>query len=190
MVAAIDCTGHGVPGAIMSIVGHNAIAQTVNELNITQPDKVLVSMNTIIKKILHQDAKSDIRDGMDMALCTFDRKTHTLEYSGANNPIYIMSDGKLNIIKASKLTVGSIQAEVHSLPENHSIQLKKGDCFYIFSDGYADQFGGKNNKNSRQAECRNCLFLLIMSRCRSRKNSYTKPFRIGREIMNRWMMSW
>ncbi|MGZ6555074.1 MAG: PP2C family protein-serine/threonine phosphatase, partial [Bacteroidia bacterium] len=69
MVAAIDCTGHGVPGALLSIVGHNAINQTVNELGITQPSKVLDSMNTIIKKILHQDKGSDIRDGMDMALC-------------------------------------------------------------------------------------------------------------------------
>jgi serine phosphatase RsbU (regulator of sigma subunit) len=157
MVAAIDCTGHGVPGALLSVVGYNAIAQTVNELKITKPDDVLISMNTIIKKILHQDAKSDIRDGMDMALCTFDKKTNVLEYSGANNPIYIVSDGKLNVIKASKLTVGSIQEEVHSLPKHHSIQLKKNDCFYIFSDGYADQFGGKDNKKFKTSRMQELL---------------------------------
>lgn len=157
MVAAIDCTGHGVPGALLSIVGYNAIAQTVNEMNIIKPDEVLISMNTIIKKILHQDAKSDIRDGMDMALCTFDRKTNMLEYSGANNPIYIVSDNKMNIVKASKLTIGSIQEEVHSPPEHHSIQLKKGDCFYIFSDGYADQFGGKDNKKFKTSRMQELL---------------------------------
>lgn len=157
MVAAIDCTGHGVPGALMSIVGYNAIAQTVNELNITKPDDVLISMNAIIKKILHQDAKSDIRDGMDMALCTFDRKSNTLEYSGANNPIYIVSDGKMSVVKASKLTIGSIQEEVNYLPEHHSVSLKKGDCFYIFSDGYADQFGGKDNKKFKTSRMQELL---------------------------------
>jgi len=157
MVAAIDCTGHGVPGALLSIVGYNAIAQTVNEMNILKPDEVLISMNKIIKKILHQDTNSDIRDGMDMALCTFDRKTNTLEYSGANNPIYIVSDGHMSIVKASKLTIGSIQEEVHYLPEHHSIQLKKGDCFYIFSDGYADQFGGKDNKKFKTSRMQELL---------------------------------
>jgi serine phosphatase RsbU (regulator of sigma subunit) len=157
MVAAIDCTGHGVPGALLSIVGYNAIAQTVNEMNITKPDDVLISMNSIIKKILHQDSRSDIRDGMDMALCTFDRKTGILEYSGANNPIYIVSDGKMQVVKASKLTIGSIQEEVRYLPEHHSIQLKKGDCFYIFSDGYADQFGGKDNKKFKTSRMQELL---------------------------------
>jgi serine phosphatase RsbU (regulator of sigma subunit) len=160
MVAAIDCTGHGVPGALMSIVGYNAIAQTVNELNITKPDQVLISMNSIIKKILHQDAKSDIRDGMDMALCTFDRVTNVLEYSGANNPIYIVSDRKMIVVKATKLTVGSIQEEVNYLPENHIIPLKKGDCFYIFSDGYADQFGGKDNKKFKTSRLQELLLAI------------------------------
>jgi serine phosphatase RsbU (regulator of sigma subunit) len=157
MVAAIDCTGHGVPGALLSIVGYNAIDHTVNELNITKPDEVLISMNTIIKKILHQDVKSDIRDGMDMALCTFDRNTKVLEYSGANNPIYIVSEGKMSVVKATKLTIGSIQEEVHYLPEHHSIQLKKDDCFYIFSDGYADQFGGTDNKKFKTSRMQELL---------------------------------
>ena len=157
MVAAIDCTGHGVPGALLSIVGHNAISQTVNELGITQPSKVLDSMNTLIKKILHQDKGSDIRDGMDMSLCTFDKNTNMLEYSGANNPVYIISDGKLSIIKGSKLTVGSMEEEKVEPPLNHSIQLKKGDCFYLFSDGFADQFGGKDNKKFKTSRFQELL---------------------------------
>jgi serine phosphatase RsbU (regulator of sigma subunit) len=160
MVAAIDCTGHGVPGALLSIVGHNAINQSVNEMGITKPAEVMHSMNTIIKKILHQDKGSDIRDGMDMALCTFDKSTNTLEYCGANNPIYIVSDGKLNIIKASKLTVGSLQEDVKANPENHSIPMKKGECFYIFSDGYADQFGGTDNKKFKTGRMQELLLSL------------------------------
>lgn len=144
-VAAIDCTGHGVPGALLSIVGHNAINQTVIESGIIQPSKILSSMDDIIRKILNQDNGTDIKDGMDMSLCTYDKITGILEYSGANNPLYIISDKKLSVIKASKLTVGSFHEQNNS-PENHSIQLKKGDCFYIFSDGLADQFGGTKNK--------------------------------------------
>ncbi|MCE3280569.1 MAG: protein serine/threonine phosphatase [Bacteroidetes bacterium] len=157
VVAAIDCTGHGVPGALLSIVGHNAIAKTVNEMNITKPNDILISMNSIIKKILHQDANSDIRDGMDMALCTFDKATNTLEYSGANNPIYIITEGQMKVVKATKLTIGSIQEEVKYLPEHHSIPLKKGDCFYIFSDGYADQFGGADNKKFKTSRMQDLL---------------------------------
>jgi serine phosphatase RsbU (regulator of sigma subunit) len=160
MVAAIDCTGHGVPGALLSIVGHNAINQSVNELGITKPSEVMASMNTIIKKILHQDKGSDIRDGMDMALCTFDRNTNILEYCGANNPIYIVSEGKLNVIKASKLTVGSLQEDVKAKPENHTLSLKKGDSFYIFSDGYADQFGGSDNKKFKTSRMQELLLSL------------------------------
>ena len=107
VVAAIDCTGHGVPGALLSIVGHNAISQTINGLGVTQPDRVLVSMNTIVKKVLKQDGKTELHDGMDMALCRFNKQTHVLEYAGANNPLYIVSEGKLSIIKASKLSIGT-----------------------------------------------------------------------------------
>ncbi len=157
MVAAVDCTGHGVPGALLSVVGHNALHQTVNELGITQPSNVLDSMNTIIKNILHQDKESDIKDGMDMALCTFNKETMTLEYAGANNPLYIVSDKVLNIVKPSRLTVGSVEESVVAPPQNHSIKLKKGDCFYIFSDGYADQFGGPNNKKFKTSRLQELL---------------------------------
>lgn len=160
IAAAIDCTGHGVPGALLSIVGHNAINQTVNELGITQPSKILDSMNLIIKKILNQDNGTEIKDGMDMALCTYDKMTGILEYAGANNPLYVISEKKLNVIKASKLTVGSIQEQITNSPINHSIQLKKGDCFYIFSDGYADQFGGEKNKKFKTSLLKNLLLSL------------------------------
>lgn len=176
LVSAIDCTGHGVPGALLSIVGHNAINQTINELKITQPDKVLVSMNTLIKKILHQDAKSDIRDGMDMALCKFNKSTSTLEYAGANNPIYIVSDGKLSVIKASKLTVGSLQEEVNAAPQNHSIPLKRGDSFFIFSDGYADQFGGIDNKKFKTSRMQELLLSINNQPLKAQKKLFQEAF--------------
>ncbi len=179
IMAAIDCTGHGVPGALLSIVGHNAINQTVNELGIRQPSKILNSMNTIIKKILHSDEGSGIRDGMDMALCTYDKTTGILEYAGANNPLYIVSENKLTIIKASKLTVGSIESIVTEGPLNHSIQLKKGDCFYIFSDGYADQFGGADNKKFKTSLLKDMLQSL-------NNNSMTEQKKIISDTLKKW----
>jgi serine phosphatase RsbU (regulator of sigma subunit) len=160
IIAAIDCTGHGVPGALLSIVGHNAINQTVNELGITKPSLILESMNTIIKKVLNNDEATDIKDGMDMALCAYDKATGLLEYAGANNPLYIISEKKLRIIKACKATIGTIQMELNDPIVNHSIQLKKGDCFYIFSDGYADQFGGEKNKKFKTSNLRDLLLSL------------------------------
>jgi serine phosphatase RsbU (regulator of sigma subunit) len=177
MVAAVDCTGHGVPGALLSIVGHNAINQTVNELGIIQPAKVLDSMNTIIKKILHQDKGSDIRDGMDMALCTFDKTTNTLEYAGANNPVFLLSEGKLNVIKGSKLTVGSMEEDKTEPPVNHSVQLKKGDCFYIFSDGYVDQFGGKDNKKFKTNRFQELLISINTQSMPEQEKSISNAFK-------------
>lgn len=160
IIAAIDCTGHGVPGALLSIVGHNAINQTVNESGITEPAKILDSMNTIIKNILNRDEGRDIKDGMDMALCTYDKTTGRLEYAGANNPLYVVSEKKLSITKASKVTIGTIGEHSVDGPVNHSIQLKKGDCFYIFSDGYADQFGGPKNKKFKSSQLQKLLLSL------------------------------
>ncbi len=157
LVAAIDCTGHGVPGALLSIVGYNAINQTVNELGITQPSKVLDYMNKIIKKVLNQDKENQIRDGMDMALYSFDKGTNTLEFSGANNPLYIVSEGKLTIIKPSRVTVGGIEDSRKDSITNHTMQVKKGDCIYVFSDGYADQFGGNDNKKFKTSRLQELL---------------------------------
>lgn len=157
IVSALDCTGHGVPGALLSIVGHNAIDKTINELGFTKPSEIMESMNTIIKNVLHQDSGSNIKDGMDMAICTFDKETFILEYAGANNPLYLISNGELTIIKASKLTVGTIEEHVKEPPTNNVIQLKKGDCFYLFSDGFADQFGGEKNKKFKSSRLQELL---------------------------------
>lgn len=156
-VAAIDCTGHGIPGALLSIIGHNAINKSINELKIRQPATIMDSMNNTVKKVLHQEEGSNLRDGMDMALCNLNRKTGALQYAGANNNLYIVSDNKLSIVKASKLTVGTVEEHITEPPINHSLQLKKGDCFYIFSDGYADQFGGIDNKKFKSVRFQELL---------------------------------
>lgn len=146
IMGVMDCTGHGVPGALLSIIGHHAINKTIHELKITRPSEILDSVNSIIKTTLRQDYISDIKDGMDMALCTLDTKTNIMEYSGANSNLYIVSEDKLKVVKACKLTIGGVQEDVGGPPLNHCVQLKKGDCFYLFSDGYAHQFGIETHK--------------------------------------------
>jgi serine phosphatase RsbU (regulator of sigma subunit) len=92
VIAAVDCTGHGVPGALLSIVGHNALQQTVMEQNILEPAEVLTTMDGLIRKMLHQDGSGMIKDGMDMALCVYDKVSSVLNYCGANNPLYVVSE--------------------------------------------------------------------------------------------------
>ena len=156
VIAAADCTGHGVPGALLSIVGNNALSKTVNDLAIIRPDAILNSINELVKRNLQQDKSKEIRDGMDIAVCAFDKKTLLLEYAGANNPLYIVSEGVIRKINASRFSIG-VTEEIVSLHVNHTIQLKKGDCFYIFSDGYADQFGGEKNKKFKTSMLRELI---------------------------------
>ncbi|MCW3077649.1 MAG: response regulator with CheY-like receiver, AAA-type ATPase, and DNA-binding domain [Bacteroidetes bacterium] len=176
IVGVMDCTGHGVPGALLSVVGHNAINKTINELGITQPSRVLDSVNTIIKNTLRQDKESDIKDGMDMALCTFDTITGVMEYSGANNNLYIVSEQKLKIVKACRLTIGSVQEDVPGPPLNHSVQLKQGDCLYLFSDGYAHQFGRENNKKFNTNRFQKLLLSIHKESMEKQKNIILSTF--------------
>jgi ligand-binding sensor domain-containing protein/serine phosphatase RsbU (regulator of sigma subunit) len=147
LVAAVDCTGHGVPGAFMSIIGHNGLNKIVREMKILKPGEILDKLNEEVYVTLHQNIElsEGVRDGMDIALIAYHRKKKKLEYSGAFNSLYLIRDGELTEYKADKFAIGS------SLTENnkyttHEIDLEKDDKVYIFSDGYADQFGGEKGK--------------------------------------------
>ncbi len=146
-VAAVDCTGHGVPGAFMSIVGYNLLNQAVNERGIYEPAKILDEMNNGLSKQLRQQGDSmTVRDGMDLSLCSFDIKTNVLQYAGANNSLWLVRNNELHIVKADKCPIGTYVGETLKSFTNHSIQLQEGDLIYLFTDGYADQFGGKDGK--------------------------------------------
>ena len=169
LFAAVDCTGHGVPGAFMSIVGHNLLDKIVGEYSITNPDKILNELNKGVSVALRQEVDSDtIKDGMDIALCSFNKKTSVLEYAGAYNPLYVVTKHQLKDtsgnelepnmtndeglmlfeVKSDRFPIGSYSEETKSFT-NHSFQLNKGDTVYLFSDGYADQFGGEKGKKFR-----------------------------------------
>lgn len=144
--AAVDCTGHGVPGAFMSLIGHNGLNQAVKERGKSRPSEVLKDLNTIAFEALHKDREQYlVRDGMDMALCAFDPQRNLLEYAGANCPLYIVRAGKVLAFSPDKNAIGSFDLNGKSFTD-HRIQLEPGDMVYIFSDGYADQFGGERGK--------------------------------------------
>ncbi len=145
MVIAADCTGHGVPGAFMSMLGVSLLNEIILNKRIIQPDQVLNVLREYIIQSLKQVVQtSGIKDGMDMCVCLIDFKKNKMQFAGANNPLWIFADGKLNEMKGDKMPVA-----IHdNMPPftNHVVDIKKGDTFYIFSDGYADQFGGPQQK--------------------------------------------
>lgn len=157
--AAVDCTGHGVPGAFMSIVGYNALNQALQ--NNDDPGSILDSLNKGVSKTLHNNAiGTTTKDGMDLALCCYDKKTRTLEYAGAFNPLYLIRDGEINQIKADKFAIGTYYEDSSKKYTNHTIQLQEQDYIYVFSDGYADQFGGPKGKKFMYKRFRDYLLTL------------------------------
>ncbi len=144
--AAVDCTGHGVPGAFMSLIGHNGLNQAVREQGRSRPSEVLKVLNKIAFDALHKDREEMmVRDGMDMALCNYDPQRMVLEYAGANSPLYLVRGEEVLRFTPDKRPIGSFDLEGHAFTD-HRIKLEQGDMVYIFSDGYADQFGGPRGK--------------------------------------------
>lgn len=161
LAAVIDCTGHGVPGAFLSILANDFLKQSVAEKNIQKPNEILDYLNENVSSHLNQQwSKNKIRDGMDIALIGIDYKKMKLYYSGANNPAYIFrkKEDKIEeiVIKATKQAIGSVN-EVIVKYELQVIDLVKGDTIYLFSDGYADQFGGPRNKKITYKSFRNTI---------------------------------
>ncbi|MFN6377802.1 MAG: SpoIIE family protein phosphatase [Flavobacteriales bacterium] len=153
--AAADCTGHGVPGAFMSLVGHNVL-NTVTKV-FTKPSQILNNANRLAVDVLRPvDGETYMRDGMDIALCTIDQKNMTLEFSGAHNPVYIIRNGELITVESDPFSIGSYINNEREFT-NHNVNLKEGDCLYIFSDGYADQFGGPKGKKFMRKRFRELL---------------------------------
>lgn len=163
-VLAADCTGHGVPGAIMSVIGYTSLEATIKADDYEDAGSFLDKLSENLTHTLMQSNNQIIKDGMDLGLCIIDLKNWILEYAGANNPMYFVRKKDYNIIedhikdnislenkdyylveiKATKQPIGYFENKVNF--NTHKIKIKEGDCFYLFSDGYADQFGGKNGK--------------------------------------------
>lgn len=155
--AAVDCTGHGVPGAFMSIVGSNLLKDAVNNTDYYAPSEIMDKLNEGVATTLHVGlSEKQTKDGMDMTLVAIDYKKMELQFAAAYNPLYIVRSGQLIQHKADKFPVGAFVGETRKFA-NSTIQLQKGDTVYIFSDGYADQFGGPKGKKFMAGTFRNLL---------------------------------
>lgn len=147
-IAVADCTGHGVPGAFMSMIGNDALNYVIMERGITKPSEILKALNDKFCASLRHDTQQETRDGMDIAICAIDKKNKTIQYAGAHRPLYIV-EGKtsfLKEIKASPVTVGRNLTTENPEFENHTLHYFDGDKIYLFTDGYTDQFGGADDE--------------------------------------------
>jgi phosphoserine phosphatase RsbU/P len=146
IIAVADCTGHGVPGAFMSILGVSFLNEIVNKAVTIRANEILNQLCGQVIKSLHQTGKDDeARDGMEMALCAIDFSKNKLQYSGAFRPLYLIRDGELKEFKGDTMPIGIYEEEDQSFT-NTEMMFKKDDIIYLFTDGYVDQFGGPERK--------------------------------------------
>jgi serine phosphatase RsbU (regulator of sigma subunit) len=158
LFGVIDCTGHGVPGALMSVIGMNLLNQAIKEKGITNPAEILNALDAGVYKSLRQYSDGAAKDGMDLSICCFNKKTFELAYAGAFNPCWIVSKAdtvyELNEIKADMKSIGLSMGMHHAGYNVKNIKLKKGDSIYLFSDGFSDQFGGPLGKKFKTSRFR------------------------------------
>jgi len=175
LFSAVDCTGHGVPGAMMSVIGLKSLTQAVQDKKLSQPADVLKYLDIAVNDTLRQSSDINaVKDGMDLALCNINFKTLLLQYAGAFNPVCIIRKNistdyqpkssrevfygtDLLEIKSDKFPIGSNADGVADTFTNHSFQLQKNDCVYIYTDGYADQFGGPKGKKFKYNQLKDVL---------------------------------
>ena len=157
IIAEVDCTGHGVPGAIMSMLGNDYLNQIINLQGITSPDLVLNELHKNIRTTLKQD-ETENRDGMDIALIVIDPTTKTIEFAGASSPLTIVQNGEMDILLSSELPIGGFQKDKERIFTKHTISYEQPITFYVFSDGFQDQFGGPKGRRFAKKKLRKLLY--------------------------------
>ncbi|MEQ9186785.1 MAG: SpoIIE family protein phosphatase [Cryomorphaceae bacterium] len=158
IIAAADCTGHGVPGALMSMIGSSLLNEIVNEKGITQPSEILLALKHGVIRALNKHPSSDqTKDGMDIAICSIPKTGNKFDYAGANNPLWMIRDGEIIDYRGDRQPVGIYGDNLDTPYTNHTIEIQDGDSVYIFSDGYADQFGGPSGKKFKYSQFKKLL---------------------------------
>jgi len=182
IVVAADCTGHGVPGAFMSMLGTSFLNEIVSKLDVIQSDVILNLLRENVIKTLSQgmkeDSKEEQKDGMDMALVSIDLEQMVLEFSGANNPLILIRDNEVFEYKPDKMPIGSYIKQNIPFTRNE-IKLQKDDVFYLFSDGFIDQFGGKQGRKYMKKKFKD--FLLCI---------HQHPMDTQNKLINEEMINW
>ncbi len=179
-IAAADCTGHGVPGALMSIVNYNLLNKAVLEKGLTDAGKILDGVNSWLTQSLHQSYQAaTVRDGMDLSLCVINKQTNQLNFAGAFNSIYIIKGNFLEEISPDKQPVGAYIEDNIRPFKSKFIQLNKNDVVYMFTDGYADQFGGEKGKKYKYKKLQALL-----------SEAHTLSFDIQKEMVSDSINTW
>jgi ligand-binding sensor domain-containing protein/serine phosphatase RsbU (regulator of sigma subunit) len=156
-MAVVDCTGHGVPGAFMSIIGHNSLNKVVREYGLTRPSAIVDQLNNEVMKALMQRHEKAINDGMDLALIAFNKKNFTLEFAGAYNPLYVVRQGEVFVYKGDRFPIGMTTMDEKKNFTNQPVDIRPGDMIYMCSDGYADQFGSADVKKYKSGNVKKLL---------------------------------
>jgi len=157
IISVADCTGHGVPGAFMSILGITLLSEIVNRGGYTSAGNILNQLRESVMKALNQTGQeNEQKDGIDMALCIINLETNQMEFSGAFNPVYVIKKNRLIEMRGDKMPIGIAALEENSFT-NHKLELEEGDNVYMFSDGFVDQFGGSDGKKFKYQPFRNLL---------------------------------
>jgi serine phosphatase RsbU (regulator of sigma subunit) len=156
-IAVVDCTGHGVPGAFMSIIGHNSLNKVVREYGLTRPSAIVDQLNIEVMKALLQRHEKAITDGMDLALIAFNKKNFTLEFAGAFNPLYLVRKGEVIVYRGDRNPIGMTTTDEKKNFTNHVVDIRPGDILYMCTDGYADQFGSSEVKKYKSANVKKLL---------------------------------
>ena len=179
--AVIDCTGHGVPGAFMSIIGYELLRNIINIKGIENPAEILNELNEDFSGIFNSEEENNysFRDGMDIGFCVIDCKKAILEYAGAFSSMYLLRDKSVSEIKGNRFSVGLMGDLIDEPFENHSMKLEKDDVIYLFSDGYPDQFGGEEGKKFKYRRFRHLLL-----------NIHRLPFRQQEKILDQSLIHW
>ena len=178
IIAVIDCTGHGVAGAFMTVIGNSILEQIVNEQNISNPGKILSKLDLKLMDMLRHKDSGNSQHGLDISICTVDKSNGKLTFAGAKRPVIYFQNGELEELKGSMSAIGDSYMD-NKVFEEHSMEIKAGDTFYMFSDGYPDQFGGAENKKFMTRNFKSLL-----------SSIHTHPMKEQEDIIENKMKEW
>lgn len=173
--SVVDCTGHGVPGAFVSLIANNALNKVVLEKHVVNPGEIINEVNTIITDLFMR-SEENIRDGMDMGICCWNKKNNTLEFSGAYHSLFLFSDNVLTEVKGNRESVGASIFNHKKNFINHKVEVSSGDLVYLSTDGFPDQFGGDQGKKLKWKGFRNLLTKIAKSPLNVQQNELTSFF--------------
>jgi serine phosphatase RsbU (regulator of sigma subunit) len=183
IIAAVDCTGHGVPGAFMSLIGNTLLDEIVHISNVFSPDLILAELDKRIRKMLKQYDDSSQKDGMDLSICSYNKTLHLLDFAGAMNPLLAIIDGEAHLYKGNRFPIGGtyLDSDIKVFTK-HRLDLNQAQgkaIFYLFSDGFQDQFGGKQKRKFMLKNFRTLLFHI-----------HQQSFNYQKEILENTLKQW